>query len=104
MYILFLGQWNIDALTRVLKAQPSIIRKHIGFWVSQGLLKELSTDEYILIQEQKLARKGTITSEISTIIALYDNPVGRWTYEWTYNILGRMLSLVMVSQVALHSI
>lgn len=55
----FAGHWNIESLSRVLKAQPSVIRKHVGFWVSHGLLKEQSTDEYTLVQEQKLPHNGT---------------------------------------------
>ena len=51
----------------MLKAQPSVVRKHVGFWVSQGLLKEQSTDVYAVVQEQKLAHKGIMTRECCTI-------------------------------------
>lgn len=64
----FSGHWNIDSLSRELRAQPSVIRKHISFWVSQGLLQETSIDEYTLIPEQKLAHKGAITGKISMLI------------------------------------
>lgn len=66
---LFSGHWNIESLSRVLKAQPSVVRKHIGFWVSQGLLKETIVDEYTLVSEQKLSRKGALIGKIHSILA-----------------------------------
>ena len=67
MYLFSTDCWSIDCLSRLLKAQPSVVRKHIGFWVSQGLLKEQSTDVYAVVQEQKLAHKGIMTRECCTI-------------------------------------
>ena len=57
------GHCTIDSLTCVLKVQPSVIRKHIGFWISQGILKELSSDHFSVIQGHKLDNKCTIESE-----------------------------------------
>ena len=53
------GQWSVDSLAHSLKAHPRLVRKHLGFWVSHGLLKEVSSDVYELIQEQNFNRAST---------------------------------------------
>ena len=59
------GQWSVDSLAHLLKAHPRFVRKNLGFWVSQGLLKELSSDVYGLIQEQKFISKVPVTRKLT---------------------------------------
>ena len=56
----FVGECTIDSLSRSIKAHPSVVKKHVGFWVSQGLLKEISTDVYGLVQEYNFHNKVAV--------------------------------------------
>ena len=43
----------MESLSGVLEAQPSVVRRHLGFWVGQGVLKENPTDTFTVIEEQQ---------------------------------------------------
>ncbi len=61
MFLIFfyVGKWTVEALSSALEAQPSAVRRHVGFWVSQGVLKEKPTDTFTVIEQQ---RKGTASA------------------------------------------
>lgn len=40
--------WRVDELSEVTQSQPSVIRKHLSYWVCQGILYEESTDIFTL--------------------------------------------------------
>lgn len=61
--LLCIGCWSIEALSHSLKTQPSVIRKHVGFWVAQGILKELYTDRFSIVRQQKMVHKGMCVRE-----------------------------------------
>lgn len=44
-------QWQLDQLSQLMKIPPSILRKRISFWQSQGLIKETSDDIFTLASE-----------------------------------------------------
>ena len=49
----------MDALSSTLEAQPSVVRRHLGFWVGQGVLKEHPTDTFTVVEEQQEEARGT---------------------------------------------
>ena len=49
----------MDALSSTLEAQPSVVRRHLGFWVGQGVLKEHPTDSFTVVEEQQEEARGT---------------------------------------------
>ena len=53
------GTWTVDALSSTLEAQPSVVRRHLGFWVGQGVLKEHPTDSFTVVEEQQEEARGT---------------------------------------------
>ena len=61
-----IGCWSIEALSHSLKTQPSVIRKHVGFWVAQGILKECCTDRFSIVKQQQMIHKGTYVHTYST--------------------------------------
>ena len=46
----FADAWTVDSLSGTLESQPSVVRRHLGFWVSQGVLKEQSTDVFTVVE------------------------------------------------------
>ena len=57
MHPISTGTWTVDSLSSTLESQPSIIRRHLGFWVSQGILKEQSTDMFTVVERLQEATK-----------------------------------------------
>ena len=51
----------MEELSSALEAQSSVVRRHLGFWVSQGILRETSTDRFTVVecaQEGGRGRQG----------------------------------------------
>lgn len=51
--LILLGSWTVDAMSMAIESQPSIVRKHMGFWASQGVLKEHPLDTFTVIEQQE---------------------------------------------------
>ena len=47
----------MDNLSSALEAQPSVVRRHLGFWVGQGVLREQPTDTFTVVEEQAAGAK-----------------------------------------------
>ncbi|XP_011153030.1 anaphase-promoting complex subunit 2 [Harpegnathos saltator] len=45
------NEWALEDLAEVMHAPPTVLRRKIAFWVSQGLLKETTNDVYVLQEE-----------------------------------------------------
>ncbi|XP_024081276.1 anaphase-promoting complex subunit 2 isoform X2 [Cimex lectularius] len=45
------NQWTIDELSSTLLVPQTVLRRRIAFWQSQGLLRETSTDTFLLVEE-----------------------------------------------------
>lgn len=58
------SQWTIDELSGVLLIPPTLLRRRIAFWQSQGLLKETTTDTYCLIEETGSGRGAKGVPEV----------------------------------------
>lgn len=47
-----------------MKVPGTLLRKKISFWQSQGILREISTDVFLLVEETNNKNKGEVTSDI----------------------------------------
>ena len=54
-------RWTIEELSGVMHVPPGLLRRRLGFWVSQGVLKEESTDTFIVVEKQKGQQRTTGT-------------------------------------------
>ncbi|XP_063990003.1 anaphase-promoting complex subunit 2 [Diachasmimorpha longicaudata] len=45
------NQWNVEELAEVIHIPPTILRRKLSFWVSQGLLKETENDVFLLQED-----------------------------------------------------
>ena len=42
----------MEALSTKLLSNPSAIRRHLGYWVGQGVLREDSNDTFTVVERQ----------------------------------------------------
>lgn len=49
---LFLDEWDLNDLSRIMQVPPTVLRKKIGFWQSHNLINEVSPDVFLLNEEQ----------------------------------------------------
>lgn len=48
-----LEHWTLEELSGVMHVPPGLLRRRLGFWISQGVLKEESTDTFTVVEKQK---------------------------------------------------
>lgn len=58
IFIYSADTWTVDSLSSALESQPSVVRRHLGYWVSQGVLKEQATDVFAVVER---LQEGTRT-------------------------------------------
>ena len=51
--VMFLERWTLEELSSVMHAPPGLLRRRLGFWISQGVLKEETSDTYVVVEKQK---------------------------------------------------
>ncbi|XP_048265921.1 anaphase-promoting complex subunit 2 isoform X2 [Bombus terrestris] len=56
-------EWALEELAEIMHAPATVLRRKITFWVSRGLLKEISNDVFILQEES-----STKTKSLSDIV------------------------------------
>lgn len=42
--------WHLEHLSQTIQVPPTTVRKRLAFWQAQGMIKEASTDYYVLIE------------------------------------------------------
>ncbi|XP_072014527.1 anaphase-promoting complex subunit 2-like [Amphiura filiformis] len=47
------AKWTIEELSGIMQVPSTALRRKIAFWQSQGILKEESTDTFVLVEEQR---------------------------------------------------
>lgn len=60
--VLFLDEWDLNDLSRVMQVPPTVLRKKIGFWQSHNLVNEVSPDVFVLNEEQ--ANKSLANADV----------------------------------------
>ncbi|XP_026670308.1 anaphase-promoting complex subunit 2 [Ceratina calcarata] len=51
-------EWTLEELAEAMHAPATVLRRKISFWVSQGLLKEISNDVFILQEESSTKNRS----------------------------------------------
>jgi anaphase-promoting complex subunit 2 len=46
--------WTINELSEVMAIPPSILRRRIALWQNKGILKETTTDRFVLIEDERI--------------------------------------------------
>ena len=45
-------------MSGALEAQPSVVRRHLGFWVMQGVLREGRHDSFTVVEQASEAARN----------------------------------------------
>nr|XP_058951089.1 anaphase-promoting complex subunit 2-like isoform X1 [Pocillopora verrucosa] len=99
-------RWTVEELSGVMHVPPGLLRRRLGFWVSQGVLKEESTDTFIVMEKQKGQQRATevvMDAEIESVMASsHDQREEELQVFWSY-IVGMLTNLESLPLDRIHS-
>ncbi|XP_020706375.2 anaphase-promoting complex subunit 2 [Athalia rosae] len=100
------SEWTVDELSEAMHVPATVLRRKITFWVSQGVLKEISSDKF-LVQEES-ASKNRPTTEIieeeeveSAMASASDQREEELQVFWSY-IVGMLTNLDSMPLERIH--
>nr|CAD7193888.1 unnamed protein product [Timema douglasi] len=68
--------WTIEDLSHQMQVPATVLRRKIAFWQSQGLLREVSTDMFVLVEDTPGGRcKDSMTVDMSCEDEESDSPM-----------------------------
>ncbi len=84
-WLLSLETWNLNDLAKELNISLPSLKKKMSFWVNNGILKEIETNVYQVMQSSSETVDDT-TSGIYDIIytSIYSLCIYRYVYLWTF--------------------
>ena len=50
--------WPLEELSAAMHVPPGMLRRRLGFWVSQGVLKEEASDTFVIVENHKGSHKA----------------------------------------------
>ena len=67
-HFIFSDRWTLEDLSSVMHVPPGLLKRRLGFWISQGVLKEESTDIFVVVEKQKGQQRlpGTLNCRSSS--------------------------------------
>ena len=67
-HFIFSDRWTLEELSSVMHVPPGLLKRRLGFWISQGVLKEESTDTFVVVEKQKGQQRlpGTLNCRSSS--------------------------------------
>lgn len=51
-FLVVIETWTVEELSLKLESQPSVTRRHLVYWVSQGVLYEDPLDNFNVVEEE----------------------------------------------------
>lgn len=51
-FLVVIETWTVEELSLKLESQPSVTRRHLVYWVSQGILYEDPLDKFNVVEEE----------------------------------------------------
>ncbi|XP_075228750.1 anaphase promoting complex subunit morula isoform X2 [Lycorma delicatula] len=103
------SQWTVEELSQVLHVPATALRRRIAFWQSQGLLKEISTDCFLLVEESASRSKCVPITEMvcedeeteSAMASAHDQREEELQVFWSY-IVGMLTNLDSMPLERIH--
>ncbi|XP_011309076.1 anaphase-promoting complex subunit 2 [Fopius arisanus] len=101
------NQWNVEELAEVMHVPPTILRRKISFWVSQGLLKEIENDVFLLQEDsntknRSVAEQCVEEEEVESVMAsASDQREEELQVFWSY-IVGMLTNLDSMPLERIH--
>uniref|UniRef100_A0A1B6GF83 Anaphase-promoting complex subunit 2 n=3 Tax=Cuerna arida TaxID=1464854 RepID=A0A1B6GF83_9HEMI len=102
-------QWTIEDLSKKMLVPSTILRRRIAYWQTQGLLKETSTDCFILVEDSGSRSKGPIITDMvcedeeteSAMASAHDQREEELQVFWSY-IVGMLTNLDSLPLERIH--
>ncbi|KAL1131096.1 hypothetical protein AAG570_012333 [Ranatra chinensis] len=104
------SQWTIDELSTLLVVSPTVLRRRIAFWQSQGLLREVSSDTFLLVEESggRVSKTTAVTEMLceddeteSIMASAHDQREEELQVFWSY-IVGMLTNLDSLPPERIH--
>lgn len=57
-------QWSIDDLSHVMNVPATLLKKKISFWQTHGILKEVTNNVFMLVEESSTKGRTASTTDI----------------------------------------
>ncbi|XP_022094921.1 anaphase-promoting complex subunit 2-like [Acanthaster planci] len=104
------AKWTVDELSAVMQVSVTALRRKMAFWQSQGVLREESTDTFVLIEEQRAGRAmqhemillDSDEETESAMASAQDQQEEELQVFWSY-IVGMLTNLESLSLDRIHS-
>ncbi|KAJ7334437.1 Anaphase-promoting complex subunit 2 [Desmophyllum pertusum] len=99
-------RWTLEELSGVMHVPPGLLRRRLGFWISQGVLKEESTDTFTVVEKQKGQQRipeVVMDAEVESVMASsQDQREEELQVFWSY-IVGMLTNLESLPLDRIHS-
>ncbi|XP_063235866.1 anaphase-promoting complex subunit 2 [Bacillus rossius redtenbacheri] len=94
------NQWTIEELSQVMHVPSTMLRRKIAFWQSQGLLREVCTDSFLLVEDNPTRSRCLVPSDVaceddeaeSAMASAHDQREEELQVFWSY-IVGMLTNL-----------
>ncbi|KAJ4430988.1 hypothetical protein ANN_19581, partial [Periplaneta americana] len=103
------NQWTIEELSQLMHVPATVLRRKIAFWQSQGLLREVSTDSFLLVEESATRSKCPVPADMvcedeeteSAMASAHDQREEELQVFWSY-IVGMLTNLDSMPLERIH--
>lgn len=99
-------QWTVDELSAVMQMPAHAVQRKIAFWQSKGLLREESTDTFVLVEDHKEQNQEVMSIEEDETESVLTSPQDQKEEElqviWSY-IYGMLMNLDSLAIDRIHS-
>lgn len=99
--------WTLEELSDVMHVPPGLLRRRLGFWISQGVLKEESSDTFVVVEKQKGQQRipeVAMDAEVESVMASsQDQREEELQLFWSY-IVGMLTNLESLPLDRIHSL
>ncbi|CAH3109944.1 unnamed protein product [Porites lobata] len=99
-------RWTLEELSSVMHVPPGLLKRRLGFWISQGVLKEESTDTFVVVEKQKGQQRlpeVIMDAEVESVMASsQDQREEELQVFWSY-IVGMLTNLESLPLDRIHS-
>ncbi|GLH11361.1 Anaphase-promoting complex subunit 2 [Gryllus bimaculatus] len=103
------NQWTVEELSQIMHVPSTVLRRKIAFWQSQGLLREISTDTFLLVEENPSRSKCPVPAEMvcedeeseSAMASAHDQREEELQVFWSY-IVGMLTNLDSMPLERIH--
>ncbi|XP_021926586.1 anaphase-promoting complex subunit 2 isoform X2 [Zootermopsis nevadensis] len=103
------NQWTVEELSQLMHVPATVLRRKIAFWQSQGMLREISTDSFLLVEESSTRSKCPVPPDMvcedeeteSAMASAHDQREEELQVFWSY-IVGMLTNLDLMPLERIH--